>query len=462
MRILQSFAIAVLLAALGPSAAAQEQPPAPAEPKPFELPQATRFTLANGMGVTLVPYGSLPQLVAQVTLRVGNLNEGERTWLADLTGELLKEGTLQRDGQALAAGAAAMGGSLTVGVGADQTTVNGTALSQFAPDLIALLAEVVREPAFPDDAFARIQGDLQRRVAVARTQPQSLALEAFRKALYGDHPYGRYLPTDAQLAAYTVDDARRFYAENAGAARAHLYVAGRFDAPALERAIRNAFEGWAAGPAPFTAPPETTPKRALVELDRPGAPQSTLYLGLPVIDPSHPDRMALSVANAMLGGYFSSRITSNIREDKGYTYSPFSQLSSRYRDAYWVQVADVTTAHTADSLREIFHEIERLRSEPAGDAELAAVKSYLGGTFVLQNSAPGAIIGQLAYIDLHGLPDDYLETYVLRLSEVTAADVQRVAQKYLDPEAMTLVVVGDPAALAEQLPTLDWVRSASR
>jgi len=157
------------------------------------------------------------------------------------------------------------------------------------------------------------------------------------------------------------------------------------------------------------------------------------------------------VTNALLGGSFASRITSNIREAKGYTYSPNSQLSTRFRDAYWVEVADVTTSVTGPSLKEIFYEIDRLQKEPPTDAELQGIKNYLAGIFVLSNSTRGGVIAQLSFVDLHGLDDKYLTTYVQKVFAVTPKDVQRVAQTYLLGDRMTLVVVGDKSKVADQV-----------
>jgi predicted Zn-dependent peptidase len=159
----------------------------------------------------------------------------------------------------------------------------------------------------------------------------------------------------------------------------------------------------------------------------------------------------LAVANTLLGGYFSSRVTSNIREAKGYTYSPLSLLAVRAGTGYWAQVADVTTAVTGASLKEIFWEIDRLRSEPPPEKELSAVQSYIAGTFVLQTSDRQGLIARLRFVDLHGLPERWLEEYVKNVRAVTPADVQRVAKEWLDPGKMTVVVVGDPAQVTEQV-----------
>ena len=160
---------------------------------------------------------------------------------------------------------------------------------------------------------------------------------------------------------------------------------------------------------------------------------------------------SLAVTNTLLGGYFSSRMTTNLREQKGYTYSPFSQLSSRRRDTYWAQNADVTTAVTGPSLKEIFAEIDRLQGEPPTAAELQAVKNYAAGTFVLQNSTRGGIINQLQFVELHGLPASYLGDFVARVNAVTPAVVQQMAQKYISDDKATIVVVGDRKTIEEQI-----------
>ena len=178
----------------------------------------------------------------------------------------------------------------------------------------------------------------------------------------------------------------------------------------IEPSLEAAFADWQPGPELLENPPQPVTGQAIYMVDRPDAPQSTIYLGLPVIDPTEDDYVALLVTNTLLGGAFSSRITSNIREDKGYTYSPFSQVSTRFRDGYWVQTADVTTEVTGPALKEIFYEIDRLRGEAPPEAELGAIQSYLAGIFVIQNSSRSGIIGQLQFIATHGLPDDYLET----------------------------------------------------
>lgn len=430
----------------------KQTPPEGGTPKDFTLPAKQQFQLDNGLKVTLVPFGSIPKVTISARVMAGNLNEGSDTWLADLTANMMEEGTTSRSAEDVARQAAEMGGSLTIAVGLDQTSVTGEALAEFAPDMVALLADVMRNPALPPAELDRLKRDAQRNLEVALNDPGTMAQIAFRKALYGDHPYGRLFPGSEQLEGYSAEQIRSFYEGNFGAQRTHLFVSGMFEADALRSAIENAFGDWKKGPPALTMPPEPAEGRQFIDIvNRANASQSNVILGLPTIDPSQPDYIALEAANAMLGGSFSSRITSNIREDKGYTYSPFSQLSVRRGDGYWAQQAAITTDDTAAALKEVYYEINRLRDEPPTEEELRAIQNYMAGVFILRNSTREGIINVLNQVDLHGLDDSYLTEYVSRIYALTPQEISRVTTLYLRPEDMTLAVVGDRARIGEEM-----------
>jgi predicted Zn-dependent peptidase len=455
MTLARSVLIALLMCvAVGALAQEQvrQQPPEGGTPKDFTLPAKQEFRLQNGLKATLVPFGKIPKATVSVRVMAGNLNEGENTWLADLTADLMEEGTTSRSAEQVAREAAEMGGSLSISVGLDQTGVTGEALAEYTPDIVRLLADVLRNPALPDSELERLRRDALRNLEVALNDPDSMGQAAFYRALYGDHPYGRLFPTAEQLEAYSIEQIRSFYTENFGAQRTHVYVAGLFDAAAVRAAIEQAFGDWAAGPPALLLPPEPATERQYVDIiDRASASQSNLFLGLPTIDPSHPDYVALLATNTMLGGSFSSRITSNIREDKGYTYSPFSQVSVRRDSGHWVQEAAVTTDDTASALKEIYYEIGRLRDEAPPEEELQAVQNYMAGIFTLRNSTRGGIINVLNEVDLHGLDERYLTEYVSRVYALTPDRISEIATQYLRPDDMTLVVVGDRARIGEAL-----------
>ena len=430
----------------------KETPPPGGPPKPFTVPAHETYTLPNGMQVTLVPYGNIPKVTVDLAIRAGNLNEPQgMPGLADLMGKLMQEGTTSRSAQEVAEDAANMGGALNIGVGPDESDISIDVLSEFGTKAAALVADVAQHPLFPESELPRLKNDALRQLAIAKSVPQNIALERFRKILYGDHPYGIVFPTQESIEKTTVDGITKFYQENIGAARAHLYVAGRYDEAAMKKAIEDGFGKWEKGPDPVTDVPKAKPEHVLDVTDRPGAAQSTLIVGLPVPGPTNPDNIEMTVMNALLGGSFGSRITSNIREEKGYTYSPFSQISRRYHDAYWAESADVTTKFTGPSLKEIFGEIERLQKEAPGEPELKGIETYLAGIFVIQNSSRGALIGQLRYVDLQGLGEDYLKTFVQKVNAVTPAEVQEMTKKYIKPDEMTIVVVGDKSKISDQL-----------
>jgi predicted Zn-dependent peptidase len=452
-RLIPLFTLAsVALTALPAAAQQRETPPAPGTPKDFALAAVRSFTLPNGLEVTMAPYGNTPKVAVRLVVRSGNIDETAQTvWLADLTRDLMLEGTTTRTAQQIAEEAAQYGGAIAFNVGMNESTIGADVLSEFGDEMVGLIADIARHPKFPESELARLKANRVRQITVAKTQQQQLANERFLAALYPNHPYGRMFPPETQLQSYTVDQLRAFHATNYGARRAHFYVVGRFSASAMEAAIRQAFGDWQPGTAPsFTAPTPRT-SRVIHLVDRPGAVQSTIYLGLPVVDPSHPDYVALRVTDALLGGSFGSRITSNIREQKGYTYSPFSTISTFLGNAYWAEIADVTTNVTGPSLKEIFFEIDRLQSEAPAAAELEAIQRYLAGIFVLQNSSRNGIITQLQFTELHGLGESYLRDLVRKIYAVTPADVQRIARDYLKDDTMTIVIAGDKRAIEEQI-----------
>ena len=441
-----------------PPAAAQAEtpfrstPPSPGPPPDFKVPEPHRFTLDNGLQVALVPWGTMPKVRVTLELRTGNAFEkADEVWLADLTGTLMREGTTTRSGADISQQAARMGGSVGIIVGPDQTTIGGDVLAEFGPQMIDLVADVARNPRFPETEIPRLKANLARSLSVALSEAQQVALEKFSAVLYPNHPYGRIFPTEAMINGYTPEQIRGFYQNTYGAGRARLYVVGRFDAPAVETSIKKAFEGWAKGTPASPELPKPASTRSVYLIDRPGAVQSTVLIGVPSVDPTHADFIATTVMDALLGGAFASRITKNIREDKGYTYSPYSELSTRYRDGYWVENADVTTAVTGASIKEILGEIDRLRSQPPSAEELKGIQNYLAGTFILHNSSRAGITNQLAYMDLHGLPATYANEYVKKIYAVTPQQVSDAVRQHLQADQATIVVVGDRKLIEEQV-----------
>jgi len=338
-------------------------------------------------------------------------------------------------------------------VGLAQTTIQGNVLSEYAPAFIQLISDLVINPAFPASEVERLKSDLKRRLATQKAVPQSIVQEKFFEAMYGDQRYGKTFPTEQMINSYTAETVKEFYNQNFGAKRSVLYVVGNFDEAAVKKAINGSLTKWREG-AEVNYPKITAmPVNDTMIIDRKGAPQTTVMLGLPVLTPDNKDYVPMVVTNSLLGGSFGSRITSNIREDKGYTYSPFSSLNNRKGSSIWYEQADVTSEHTIESLLEIEKEIKKLGAiEPSKD-ELKGIQNYEAGIFVLQNSSPGGIIGQLNFLDLYGLPDSYLDNYVKNIHAVTPAKVTQTANTYIQYDKMAKVMVGDKEGIEKQIKT---------
>ena len=440
--------------------AQKQTPPTGGKAKDFKLPGKKEQKYANGLKTTMVQYGTLPKVNVSLIIKTGNVHEGaNQVWLSDLTGRLLREGTAKMNFAEISKRAAQMGGNLNVAVGPTQTTISGTVLSEYASEFIKLLADVAMNPAFPASELDRLKGDFKRRLAVQKAVPQAQAQEQFFQAVYKDHPYGRIFPTEEMINGYTLQMVREFYNANFGAKRSVLYVVGKFDEAAVSTAVKSTLSNWKAGPEISYPPVNVTPVADTLITERKGAPQTTVMVGMPVITPNNKDYVPLIVTNSLLGGSFGSRITSNIRETKGYTYSPFSSISNRKGSTLWYEQADVTSEHTVDALLEIEKEIKRLQIEPPSKEELAGIQNYEAGIFVLQNSSPGGIINQLNFIDLYGLDDSYLTNLVKNIHSLTPEKVSEIARKYIDYNKMTKVMVGDKEVIQKQI---DKQKSATK
>ena len=456
------FLAAVLsIAVCAQTAAARESAPPVGTPRPFALPAKQEFSLANGLAVTLVPFATVPKATLLVTVRTGNVADGSKTGLADLVAGLMKEGAGTRDTAGVARLAAEMGGGVGIGAGPDQMTVSLDVLAEHLPGGLALLADVVRRPRLPAAELPRLKADLKRQIAVERSQPQGIAGEAYAKLLWGDSVYGRGTPSDAVVDSMTIEDVRHFVKTEFGAARTHIFIAGRFDTALVEHTVRRLFGDWSAGPPPRHETVTGSRARVVRLIDRPGAAQSTVILGLPVRMPGSPGFMRLSMANALLGGSgLLSRLDQNLREEKGYTYGASSHISPNAGGAAWTLATDVNAPDTAKAIAEIYRELARLRTEPPPAAELLRIRNFRAGNFVLGASSRGGLLGQLAFLDLHGLPDSWLTNYVQRLGEVTPESLRDAAAESLDPAAMTLVVVGDLAKIRQSLQDLEALKGA--
>lgn len=442
--------ISILFISSAGSAQQKETAPKGGEPSDFNLPEKEEFEFENGLKLVLIPYGNIPKATIHILVQTGNINESaEEIWLADLLGDLMEEGPSAN--YSVKDRLAGMGGNLNIGVGNHTTSLSTNVLTEFAPEAVGILCDVLVDPKLPGGELERLKKGMIRNLTVALSRPGSQASKEFFAEIYPDHAYGRLYPTIEQVESYDLNDVKSFYDSNFGAQRTTVYVAGRFDSQKVNAMVEAKLSTWKEGPKVNYPVAKPHSDGTVKILDRPGAPQSTIYYGLPVADPSNEDYIALDVTNSLLGGSFGSRITSNIREDKGYTYSPSSSLLSNYKTGLWFENADVTTEFTGASLEEIKKEIIRLQKEAPSEEELQGIKNYESGLYVLQNSTPGGIIWQLNFLDIHDLPESFLIDKVRNINSVTPEQVQKMAQKYIQPENMTLIVVGDKEKIKDQV-----------
>lgn len=444
----KALAAGILLATFG-AQADKQQPPAGGEPKNFKLTETYDFSLDNGLEVTFVQYGDTPKVTLRLVTATGNVDDGGQDAVSDLAYQLLTEGTATRSAREIAEQAAKMGGQVNTSVSANSSYVQMDVLSEYASDATSLIADLVQNSVYATEDLQRAKNNFIRDLNVQKSQAQGQAAEAFYQALYPDHPYGKVFADERVVETLTAEQVKAFMSTNLVAARSHLYISGKFDQGAVEQAVKAAFADMAKGQERVLSAPQGKGAGKFVFVPRENAPQSTLRLGLPVVDPSHEDYLGLGVMNTLLGGSFSSRITANIREDKGYTYSPSSSISAKVKSGTWFQTADVTAEATGPALFEIIKEIKRLQSEAPTEEELQGFKNYISGIFVLQNSSRTAIVNQLWFLKSHGLPLSRLETYVQQVNDLSPEQISALAAKYLPLEKMTLVVVGDESVKSQ-------------
>lgn len=445
----------------GPSAvAAAEKAPdrsrvPPSGPPPaLHVPAQQRFALSNGLRVRLVEYHRLPIVALHLVLDAGGAHDpADRPGLASFTAAMATEGTRTRSATQISDEVGFIGASLSAGAGFDAAFVSGSALSRHLPKLLELMADVTANPAFPAEDFARVQD--QRRVALVqqRDSPGSVASKAFAGLFWGSHPYGHWLMgTEAAIAAMTPGELRRFHAARWLPGTAELVVVGDVGAARLRELLEAAFGAWRAGtPASVPPPRAPEPARRAVLLEKAGAPQTYVMMGMPGIARRSPDYAPVQVAFQILGGGSSSRLFRNLREEKGYTYGTYAHADARKLGGSSLVVGSVKAAQTRQALVALLAEVESLRAEPVSQRELEDAKNALVLSLPSDFATAAGIAGRLAEQAVHGLPDDSWERYAEAVRRVTAADVLRVARRDLDQSRLTTVLVGDAAGLKDQL-----------
>ncbi|NLG62904.1 MAG: insulinase family protein [Candidatus Cloacimonetes bacterium] len=432
----------------------REQAPEPGEPRAFEFPDVHSATLRNGMRVVHARHGRMPVVSAHVVIDAGAAAEpASRGGLAQLTASALHAGTNERDSNQLAWDLELLGVQLNTDVTWDAIEASITPPAAQLADALAVLADVVRNAAFPDGEVGRLREEQLAEILQRMKEPRALANDVVGRCFYApDAPYARPLiGTTESVGAITPSDLRAFHRDRFTPSSCTLVLVGDIDADSATALAERCFGDWTGTPAPLpdliVRPRHEGPSVHIV--DRIGAVQSELRIGHIGVPRSHPDYFPLIVMNTIFGGAFTSRLNMNLRETHGFTYGVRSQYTLRRGPGPFLVSTAVGTDVTVRAVEEVLKESERLRSEGVSDEELTNARDYLIGILPLQMQTTGQLASALAELVTYGLPLDYYDNYRDRIAAVTAEDIRRVAREHMRPETFAIVVVGDAASVRE-------------
>lgn len=433
-------------------------PPRPGPAPSLTLPAPVRRSLPNGLEILYVRHGALPVVHATLVTRGGTSDEpAGLTGLAAFTADMLDEGAGGRTALELADALAQLGATLSTGAGWDAAQIDLHALRHRFPAALALMAEVAMRPDFPPAEVERLREEELTDLARARDEPRVIAGNAFASIVYGPgHPYGRIPSTESvrRIDRAALEDFHRgFYRPGAST----LILVGDVDPEALHPVVEEAFGGWSgAAPAAPVAPaaPETG-RTTIYLIDKEGAAQSEIRIGHPGVARDHPDYFPLVVLNTVLGGSFTSRLNTNLRETHGFAYGAGSSFAMRRGAGPFLAGSAVFTAKTDSAVVEFFRELRRIRDEPVPVDELERAKNFVALGLPRRFETTTGVASQLADLETYGLSIDFYNDYVQRIMAVGPADVQRVAREHLRPERAVVVVVGDVRSVEPGLRALD-------
>jgi zinc protease len=432
--------------------------PKPGIPRPYQFPAFERMRLGNGLTVITVQVDGRPLVSANLVLRNGAGDEpAAEAGATVLAARAMPEGTERFDAIALVEAAERLGAALHAETSWDAMTAGVEVTASRLEPALDLLAEMVGRPTFPPSEVERLRDERLNDILQARADPRRRADEAFVEAIYtDDSPYHRPAAGTAEtVGSLARDDARRAWERGMDPAALTLVVGGDLREVDVAAIADRLFGGWeatpgAVKPGPIVARPALDGR--LVRLvHRPGSVQSEIRIGHPGLSRRIPDFHALSVMSAILGGLFNSRLNRNLREDKGYTYGAGAGFDLRRGPGPFAARAAVNTEVTVPAVAEMLRELERMRDEPIADDELAAGRDFLVGVFPLRFETPGPVVGAIAGLVVHDLPDDELARYRPEIEAVTVDDVRRVAREHLHVDRAAIVLVGDADAVGTEI-----------
>jgi len=458
---MKSLKVLALIIPMAQVSAAQKEVPLPKDLPPYTAEQPLRAPdvrsskLDNGLTVWLVSQPGLPKVAFAVAVRGGfAADPPDLPGITELLSKTIDQGTKSRTAKQISQELQAAGGDLSVESSKDFIQVTTAVLSSKVDAGLTILSDILQNASFPDAEVALAKRNLADSLRERESQPSFLAARAMANILFKDHPYCVTAPTQESIAASTAPDLRSTYALRVRPDQAVLVAVGDFDNDKMLGLAKAQFGGWKApGGAALGSTPRPTlaPPHAVFVVGRPGSVQTTLQLGALGPLRSDPDFEAAAVANAIYGGTFSSRLVSNIREDKGYTYSPGASLRTYRQAGVLITRADVRNEVTAPSLNEIIYELNRLATTTPSDEELTKAKRFLVGIEAISLQARSAVAAELAKIWVDGLPPNEIGIYSQRIAATGTAEVDAAARKYFPASRSAIVAVGEEKVIHDAL-----------
>jgi len=449
--------LGVMVAALvvfGASAIfAKEQPPEPEKMKKLSFPDFKEFTLDNGLDVTVVEHHEQPVASLWLAIRAGQtLDPAGKSSVADFMAAMLNKGTKDKNSDELAEWIESVGGEFNANASEDFTVCTITLLSEYLDTAYQYLADILMNSTFPEDELETERKRMRTGLEFQLSDPNSMADRHFNEVVYGHHPYA-VQPTPETVDAVTRDDLVAFYEKDFVANNALMFVVGDVKEKDVRKDVKKYFGKWRKGEpdkVEYPEPPERTAKNISL-YHRPGSVQSNLYVGHIGLRPNNPDWPKINVANRILGGGATGRLFMDLREDKGWTYGAYSNFSQRVDVGYFRATANVRTEVTDSALTEILTLVDDMVEKPVSQKELDDAKSYLIGNFPTTIETPSQIAGEIGRVKMLGLDESYLEDYRKKIAKVTVADVQETMQKYMHPDRMAMIVVGDANEVMDKI-----------
>ena len=459
------FALLALVAGAASLAAQQApdrtHPPESGPPPALNLPRIQKQRLSNGLPVWIVELHKVP--VAQINLVVlsGTAQDPPRRFgIASLTAAMLEEGAGSRAALEIADAVDYLGADLSAVSATDATVVRLHVPVTRLAEALPIMADVALRPTFPKEELERQRQQRLTNIIQARDDPATIVAVGFSRLLYGSaHRYGTpSFGTAETIKTFTADDLRSFYSAAFRPDNAALIAVGDLTAGKVMPLVEASFGTWKApgGTAPAATLPavEQPAAREVYLIEKPGAPQTQIRIGWIGVPRSTPDYFPLVVLNTLLGGSFSSRLNMNLREKHGYTYGASSSFDMRASAGPFTAGAGVQTDKTGEALKEFFNELNAI-GKPVPADELARAKNYVALRYPGGFETTGDVSRRLEDAVIYKLPDDFFSKYVQNIQAVTAADVQRVAQKYIQPSRFIVTVVGDRQQIEPQIRALN-------